>query len=257
MVEKVIGIMGAMHEEINGIVQLMENVVEFSQGQRSYTAGTINNIKTIVVFSRWGKVAAATTVTSLITEFKITDLIFIGVAGAINPALKIGDIVIANRLIQHDMDARPLMERYEIPLLGITYFESDPGHRLQAEKAVKLVLDNQLYTLIEQQEIERFSLENTKLVIGDVASGDQFFANQQDKDSLLAALPDILCVEMEGAAVAQVCYEYTIPFVVIRVISDEANADSPIDFPDFILNVSSRYAQEIIKNMFEDLNFGS
>ena len=245
--------MGAMHEEINSILHLMTGIEEISYGRRTYYTGAINNVKTVVVFSRWGKVAAATTVTSLITKFNITDLIFIGVAGAINTELKIGDVVIADRLVQHDMDARPLMPRHEIPLLGITYFESDPNYITIAEKAIDAIVGGHIHSFIDEHEIERFLLRNTRVFTGTIASGDKFFAEQADKEQLHAAIPEILCVEMEGAAVAQVCYEYEIPFVVLRIISDECNENSSIDFPDFIQNVSSKYAYEIIRNMFVSL----
>ena len=242
--------MGAMHEEINSILHLMTDIEEVSFGRRTYYTGTINNIKTVLVFSRWGKVAAATTVTSLITRFNITDLIFIGVAGAIHTELKIGDVVIADRLIQHDMDARPLMPRHEIPLLGVTYFEADSDYISIAKKSVEMIIGDHIHSFIEEHEIERFLLHKTQVFQGTIASGDKFFADQADKDQLHAAIPDILCVEMEGAAVAQVCYEYEIPFVVLRIISDESNEHSSIDFPDFIKNVSSKYAYEIVRNMF-------
>ncbi len=117
---KRIGILGAMPEEINGIVSLLKDKTEVVKGMRTYYLGSINNIEVVVVFSRWGKVASATTVTHLIVEFGITELFFTGVAGAINPDLNIGDIVIASSLIQHDLDARPIMKRFEIPLLGKT-----------------------------------------------------------------------------------------------------------------------------------------
>jgi len=250
MNEKVIGIMGAMHEEINSILHLMTGIEEVSFGRRTYYTGTISNIKTVLVFSRWGKVAAATTVTSLITRFNITDLIFIGVAGAIRTELKIGDVVVANRLIQHDMDARPLMPRHEIPLLGVTYFEADSDYISIAKKSVDAIVGDHIHSFIDEHEIERFLLHKTRVFQGTIASGDKFFADQADKDQLHAAIPDILCVEMEGAAVAQVCYEYEIPFVVLRIISDESNEHSSIDFPDFIKNVSSKYAYEIVRNMF-------
>ncbi|MDN5286294.1 MAG: 5-methylthioadenosine/S-adenosylhomocysteine nucleosidase [Mucilaginibacter sp.] len=250
MNEKVIGIMGAMHEEINSVLELMNGVEEVSFGRRTYYTGTINGIKTVLVFSRWGKVAAATTVTSLITKFNITDLLFIGVSGAIDPKLKIGDIVIADRLIQHDMDARPLMPQFEIPLLRVSYFETDPKHLAIAQQAVEGMLNMGIRAFIEPVEIERFLLYNPRLYTGNIASGDKFFASQQDKEQLHAALPETLCVEMEGAAVAQVCYEYEVPFAVIRIISDECNENSSIDFPDFIQNVSSRYAHQIIENVF-------
>jgi adenosylhomocysteine nucleosidase len=188
MSEKIIGIMGAMHEEIHSIIELMTAVEEFSYGMRTYYTGRINGIKAVVVFSRWGKVAAATTATSLIIKFKITDLIF-GVAGAINPALKIGDIVIAEQLVQHDMDARPLIDRYEIPLLGVTYFKSDSSLSTLAEQAVLAIIDNYKQPFIGQNERNRFSLANPKLHKGNIASGDIFFANQNDRETLFSNLP--------------------------------------------------------------------
>lgn len=125
MKDRIIGIMGAMPQEIDGVIKLLENPKEITLGMRSYTSGTINNIDVVVVFSRWGKVAAAATVSTLIHVFNVTEVIFTGVAGAIDPTLNIGDIVIAKRLYQHDMDARPLMQQFEIPLLGKTFFECD------------------------------------------------------------------------------------------------------------------------------------
>src|SRR3970282_412777 len=136
MEKRTIGIMGAMPEEIDGVVALLANPVASSMGKRTYFTGQINGIDTVVVFSRWGKVAAATTDTTLIHEFKITELLFTGVAGAISPDLKIGDVVLGKRLIQHDMDARPLMDKYEIPFLSKTYFESDKTHLDVAKKAI-------------------------------------------------------------------------------------------------------------------------
>jgi adenosylhomocysteine nucleosidase len=91
------------------------------------------------------------------------------------------------------------------------------------------------------------------LRIGDIASGDQFFSGNKQKHSLSTQLPDVLCVEMEGAAVAQVCYEYEIPFSIIRTISDAADDQSPVDFPSFIKKISSKYAAEIIKKIYRQL----
>lgn len=252
MKKRTIGIMGAMPEEIEGVVALLSNCVAVSMGKRTYFSGQINGIDTVVVFSRWGKVAAATTVTTLIHEFKISELLFTGVAGAISDNLKIGDIVLGKRLIQHDMDARPLMPQYEIPLLSQTYFESDTILLNSATKAINAVFENNsLHAIIGEEELMEFNISQPKLVIGDIASGDQFFSSKEQKHALNSQLPNILCVEMEGAAVAQVCYEYEVPFCIIRTISDTADDQSHIDFPSFIKKISSKYASEIIKNIFK------
>jgi adenosylhomocysteine nucleosidase len=243
-----------MTEEIYGIVALLSNCVETSKGSRSYFSGQINGIETVVVFSRWGKVAAATTATTLIHEFKITELLFTGVAGAINSELKIGDIVLGKRLIQHDMDARPLMPQYEIPLLSKTYFETDSKHLDIASKAILSVFENKrLHSVIGEHDLMEFHILHPKLFIGDIGSGDQFFSTNEQKHNLNSQLPNVLCVEMEGASVAQVCYEYEIPFSIIRTISDIADETAPIDFPSFIKKISSKYAAEIIKNIYNQM----
>lgn len=246
--------MGAMPEEIEDVAALLSNCVAVSMGKRTYFSGQINGIETVVVFSRWGKVAAATTVTTLIHEFKITELLFTGVAGAISPELKIGDIVLGKRLIQHDMDARPLMQQYEIPLLSRTYFETDATHLSLASKAINAVIGNKsLHSVIAEHDLVEFDISQPKLFIGDIASGDQFFSSNEQKQKLNLKLPNVLCVEMEGAAVAQVCYEYDVPFSIIRTISDAADDSAHIDFPAFIKKISSKYAAEIIKNIFNQI----
>lgn len=246
--------MGAMPEEIENVVGLLSDVSEYSMGKRTYYKGILNKIETVVVFSRWGKVAAATTVTTLIHEFKITHLLFTGVAGGIHPKLNIGDIVLAKRLIQYDMDARPLMQQYEIPLLLKTYFNSDELLNKQSENAIKHLLENNhLNEVITSENLIAFNITQPKLYCGDIASGDQFFSKNQQKQNLHNNLPDVLCVEMEGAAVAQVCYEYNIPFTVIRTISDVADDSSHIDFPLFIQKIAKNYSVEIIKNIYTHL----
>ena len=254
MNKKIIGIMGAMPEEIDGVVALLSNCVAISMGKRTYFSGQLNGVETVVVFSRWGKVAAATTVTTLIHEFNITELLFTGVAGAIHSDLKIGDVVLGKRLIQHDMDARPLMNQYEIPLLSKVYLETDLAHLDLASKAIQAVFENKsLHSVIEEIDLAAFNILQPKLFIGDIASGDQFFSNNEQKQNLNSQLPNVLCVEMEGAAVAQVCYEYEIPFSIIRTISDVADDTAHIDFPSFIKKISSKYAAEIIKNIFNQM----
>lgn len=252
MTSKRIGILGAMPEEISGVVGLLNNKKEVVKGMRTYYTGTINKIEVVVVFSRWGKVASATTVTHLIVEFDITHLIFTGVAGAIDNRLNIGDLVIANSLVQHDLDARPIMNQFEIPLLGKTLL-SPPNEMLDlAIKSIgDLIKDNVLMTLIASNEQDQFSLLNPKLIVGQIASGDKFFSNNVDKNNLLEVLPEVLCVEMEGAAVAQVCFEYNIPYIIIRIISDEANETSVVDFKEFVIQIASKFGVAIIEKLIQ------
>src|SRR5882762_2627101 len=156
---KIIGIMGAMPEEINGVAALLTERREITRGMRTYYLGKLNGLSTVVVFSRWGKVAAATTVMNLILEFNISELLFTGVAGAMDADLKVGDIVIAKRLIQHDMDARPLMPQFEIPLLGMTYFESPEDRTASALEAVRALLEKgHLQQVVSEDELNLFGI---------------------------------------------------------------------------------------------------
>lgn len=249
---RTIGIMGAMHEEINDVLSLLTDYTTETFGMRTYYSGKIGDKNVVIVFSRWGKVAAATTVSTLILKYGITELIFTGVAGGISPDLNIGDVVLSKRLIQHDMDARPLMRQYDLPLLNKAFIESDSGLLQNASQAIKKLLeDRSLHQVFPSGTLEKFNISNPKLWIGDIASGDIFFSSNVQKDSLSSRLPSVLCVEMEGASVAQVCFEYQVPFVVIRTISDAADDTSHIDFPLFLEEVSSKYSTQIIKNILE------
>lgn len=247
----VIGIMGAMPEEVGAVVDLLQDVTQESYGKREYYCGFHQGQKYVVVFSRWGKVAAATTATTLIHEFGVTELLFIGVAGAIHSSLKVGDVVIGNRLIQHDLDGQPMMSKFEIPLLNETYLSSSP-HLLEKAKAsvIRLLEDKRLHEIFTDDQLKAFDIAHPKMYVGDIGSGDQFISDSQNRDRIKNELPGVLCVEMEGAAVAQVCYEYDIPLVVIRTISDEANEDSDIDFMAFISEISSQYTVEIVKHLY-------
>ncbi len=243
--------MGAMPEEIDGVVGLLSECQEVSTGKRTYFTGKINGINTVVVFSRWGKVAAATTAATLVHRFNVTGLLFTGVAGAVHSGLRTGDIVIAKRLVQHDLDARPFIKQFEIPLLNKIYVEADAQLAAMAEKAVDRLLENKsFHRIISQEDMADFNLSDPKVFTGDIASGDQFFYNSHQKKMLQSVLPDILCVEMEGAAVAQVCYENDTPFAVIRTISDDADEHSPVSFPAFVKKIASLYSAEIIKNIY-------
>ena len=252
MTQRIIGVMGALPEEINGVIELLHNKVEHRIGKRKYYTGTINNQEVVVVYSRIGKVAASATVATLILKFKVTELIFTGVAGGISSDLKIGDIVIGTELVQHDMDAFPLFPTYEIPLIGQSFFKGSKELIALAKESIQSIFDNAyLNTVIATEDLKQFNITQPSVHLGLIASGDQFFRDQEQKDHLLAGLPATLCVEMEGAAVAQICYEFGIPFVIIRTISDDADQHSTIDFTKFTEKVSNIYSIEIIKHIIK------
>lgn len=244
-----IGILGAMPQEIEIVCQQLSSVTIKTHGNRQYYCGKIKTIDVVMVFSRCGKVAAATTATALITEFDVTHLIFTGVAGAVSAELAIGDVVISKQLYQHDIDARPLFPRYEIPLMKTTNFEADPLLIEKVQVAVQKMFQHP-EAVVSRNALKEFGIHTPKMIIGTITSGDQFITSVEKTREISEYRPDTLAVEMEGAAVAQVCVDYAIPFVVIRTISDLANHQSSIDFPKFIDHVAKHYAETIIRYVF-------
>ena len=117
-----IGIISAMQEEMQTLLDNLQERVATTKGMRTYYHGKLFNVEIVLVFSRWGKVASATTATQLINDFAVDEIIFTGVAGAISPLMNIGDIVIGKNLYQHDVDASPLFKKFEVPLLHKIYF---------------------------------------------------------------------------------------------------------------------------------------
>jgi adenosylhomocysteine nucleosidase len=246
----VLGIMSAMTEEINTLIAKLEGPrTPTTIGGRDYYVGSLWGVPSVAVFSRWGKVAAATTATCLITKFGVEQLVFTGVAGGTDPALAIGDVVVATALYQHDMDARPLFPRHEIPLLGVSRLETDAALRRECFRAAQAFLSQDYEVQVSPPIRQEFGITEPKVVEGEVATGDKFFAEKADIHALKARLPSVVCVEMEGAAVAQVCFEYRVPLAVIRTISDAAVESAIIDFPKFIKQVACVYSHGILKRL--------
>ncbi len=246
-----IGILGAIPQEVNGIIAQLSDVIEHEIGNRVYYEGRLNNQPVVVVYSRIGKVAAAATVTTLLLKFNVKKIVFVGVAGSIHEAVNVGDVVIATKLLQHDMDCSPLRPKYEVPLLGKIYFDADTSINEQAKVAVNHVLQwDSLVRLIGNDELSKFAITQPKLHMGTIASGDQFIGKDEQKQALQAALPEVLCVEMEGAAVAQVCDEFNVPFAVIRTISDKANQEASFSFQSFVEKISLVYGREMMQKLF-------
>lgn len=248
-----LGILAAMEQEISLVCEMIENPVRTELGGRTFYRGKLNGIDCVVCFSKWGKVAAAITTTLMIEHFHITDLIFIGTAGALSDELNVGDIVVAKRLVQHDLDARPIIQRFQIPLTNRISIESDPKLSELAANAINTLISKDFSEIIGMEAAKEFSFIQPKLWQGDVASGDQFISSNEKRQELIGLLPEVLCVEMEGAAVAQVCYEFQLPFTVIRIISDRANHDARVDFNRFTEAVANIYSRAIIREMMEEL----
>jgi adenosylhomocysteine nucleosidase len=246
-----------MPEETAGIVELLGNPVAHRIGGREYHVGRCHGIDTVVVFSRWGKVAASATAAVLFAHFGVDGILFVGVAGAVDPSLKLADIVVADDLLQHDMDASaiPLFRRFEVPLLGRARFSACEAWVVAAKSAASDFLADEFHTLIDRDTCRAFFLDNPKVVSGLIASGDRFIVDAGFTQGLQKLLPDLRCVEMEGAAVAQVCFEFDCPFAVIRIISDHADHDAPVDFERFVSRIaavmSSRITDRFIRKLSE------
>jgi adenosylhomocysteine nucleosidase len=248
-----LGIISALYEEQLGLVEAMKGPSRLIHGMRDYWLGNLWEIDAVCVLSRIGKVAAAMTATTLVEKFGVTHILFTGVAGAGDKTVQVGDIVVAEALVQHDMDASPLFPRFEVPLTGLTHFQPDLQLSMRLSRAAHDFLEQDLASAISEGERREFRLLQPRVHRGLVASGDQFMSDRQRLNALNEALPGLVAVEMEGAAVAQVCYELGVPCAVIRTISDNANENAATDFMRFVTSVAAQYAFHITRRVCRDL----
>ena len=220
-----IGIIAAMQEECEAIINIMEEIKEKEISRITFYEGKINNKNIILVKCGIGKVNAARVTQILIDNYKIEYVVNIGSAGALNPSLEIGDIVVANKLIQHDFD--------------ITAFGHTKGYITGVGDYI--YCDDKLVTDIKKA-FSNIDLKECKIVDGIIASGDIFCTNVLMKEKIYSKF-NADCVEMEGAAIAQVCYLDNVPFVVIRSISDSPNGKNAMVFDKFVRLAANRCAE--------------
>lgn len=227
-----IGIIGAMQEEIIELKKLIKNIKENTMAGFVFYSGILNKKDIILVQSGIGKVNSAICTTILIEQFNVTKIIFTGVAGGVNNDLNVGDIVISKDLIQHDVDATAFGAKYgQIPRMNQLEFKSDINLIELAKKSAKDIFTNE------------------KIVVGRILSGDQFVSSIE-KIKWLRDKFNGDCVEMEGASVAHVATLFNIPFVVIRSISDKADHSANIDFNKFV-NIAANNSKNIVLKMLE------
>jgi adenosylhomocysteine nucleosidase len=236
-------ILSALAEEQQGLLDRLQDARCVPRAGREFWQGELHGQPVVLALSRIGKVAAATTATTLIEAFGAQRLVFTGVAGGIAPGVRVGDVVVAQAFVQHDMDASPLFPRYQIPLYGRERFAGD------------LALGEALLAAT-RAGLDRLGLQ-AAVHHGLIASGDRFVSAAEEARALHAALSEAghppLAVEMEGAAVAQVCHDYGIPFAAMRTISDRADDTAHLDFPKFVTEVASRYALAILDEFVREL----
>jgi adenosylhomocysteine nucleosidase len=222
-----LAIVSAMQEELHALIPLLDEPRRVKVGARQFHLGSMHGHAVVLARSGIGKVAAAITATLAIQHFNAHSLVFTGVAGGLGKGVKIGDLVLARELLQHDLDATPLFPRFEVPLTGVSRFSADGPLSGAVLAAV-------------QRCLQRGAIAGApKLHQGLVISGDRFIATAAHGAELRSALPDALAVEMEGAAVAQVCHAFGVPLAVLRIISDRADDAAHTDFAAFMVGASA------------------
>ena len=241
-------IVSALHAELAAVLELMPDERQQVVGGRSFWRGHLHGHDVVAVLSGIGKVAAATTATSLIERFGVQSIVFTGVAGGLGDGVNVGDVVVAQRFLQHDMDASPIFPRHEVPGYGRATFEADAVLTARLASASALVL-SALPSQLGADVLTTFGLQAPRCHQGLLISGDRFVATTAESQALRDVLPDALAVEMEGAAFAQVCHDYGVPLAVVRTISDRADDAAHVDFPRFLREVASRYSSAIIETL--------
>lgn len=248
----VIGIMGALHEELADVLADMSDEQRVTVAGRDFWVGHWQGHALVVVLSRIGKVAAATTATVMLERFGVDALVFTGAAGGLGQDVRVGDVVVASGLVQHDMDASPLFPRHEVPLYGRALFECDATLSVQLADAAQQVLQAAELHL-GSDTLAQFQLSSPQVHRGLIVSGDRFISTKAESQALCEVLPKALAVEMEGAAVGQVCFDYGVPFAAVRTISDRADETAHTDFNRFIREVASRYSRAILSQWLSQL----
>lgn len=212
-------ILSAMPEELEAVSQAIDAPRSIRSAGREVTSGSISGHAVTAAFSRWGKVAAASTAAHLLTAFQPSRVIFTGIAGALRDDLAIGDHVFARALFQHDLDASPFFPRTHVPLLDLAALPTDPALTEQLAGALRAATA----AGAAWGPGTGARSPTPRVWVGDVATGDQVIGTRAARARVLEAVPSALCVEMEGAAVAQVCHEFGVPFACLRMISDRAD----------------------------------
>ena len=210
-----LGIIGAMDEEVAMIKAQLTDVQVETRAAMDFYKGKLEGKEVVVVRSGIGKVNAAMCTQILADIYGVTGVVNTGIAGSLKAEIDIGDIVLSSDALQHDMDATGFgYEPGVIPRMPVSCFEADKRLVKAAEDACKEAVP----------EVGIFA--------GRIVSGDQFISDRQVKNRITAQFGG-MCTEMEGAAIAQAAYLNSIPFVIIRAISDKADDSATVDYPTF------------------------
>ncbi|MEC5213030.1 adenosylhomocysteine nucleosidase [Polaromonas sp. CG_9.5] len=225
-----IAILSALPQEQRGLIALLQQPQKVIHANRDFWLGNLHGQPVVLALSRIGKVAAATTTAALIERFGVGRIVFTGVAGGLGQGVKVGDVVVATELIQHDLDVSPLFPRYEVPHYGKARFHCDP--------VLSALLFEASRNALAHESLASHGYADACVHQGLIASGDRFVCGADEsrmlRDTMAGAGHAVMAVEMEGAAIAQVCLDYGVPFAVMRTISDRADDSAHVDFHDFV-----------------------
>lgn len=241
-----IAIISAVPEELSEVLALIPDENQTQVAGRAFWQGHLQGHEVVAVRSGIGKVAAATTATLLLERFQVDQVVFTGVAGGLAPGVEVGDVVVGTRFLQHDMDASPLYPRYELPGYNRATLPADLVLAQVLREAASDAV-TWLPKLVDEATLQAFGLHRPTVHEGLIISGDRFVATTPESDALRVALPEALAVDMESAAVAQVCSDYGVPFGAVRTVSDRADNDAHVDFQHFLNQIARHYSGRVVR----------
>jgi adenosylhomocysteine nucleosidase len=231
------GIIAAMESEIRDLSESLDHERTEKIAGREIHFGYLEGLPVALVLCGVGKVNAALSSTLLACHAKVNRILVTGISGGLAKGLKVGDVVIGDSFVQHDMDTRPLFPLHEIPFEGFSAIESDPELKHLLAGAARHMLAS----------ARPPGLETAQVFEGLVISGDQFLSSNEARNGVLDPLPHAVCADMESAAIAQVCRAADIPLGVVRVISDSADGSAHIDFAKFVEFSASKACAETVR----------
>lgn len=237
------GIIAAMESEIRDLMTSLESKQTEKVAGREIHYGTMEGQPVALVLCGCGKVNAAHSATLLACHAGVDRILVTGISGGLAEGLKVGDVVIGDSFVQHDMDTRPLFPLHEIPFEGFSVIDADPELRYLLTGAARTMLSS----------VRPPGLESADVFEGLVVSGDQFLSSSAARSRVLESLQKACAVDMESAAVAQVCRAADLPLGVMRVISDSADGSAQIDFAKFVEESASRACAETVRHALRAL----
>lgn len=220
-----IGIIGAMEEEVTILKNKLTQLSEISVAHVKFYTGILKDREVVITQSGIGKVNAAISTTLLINKLKPDVIINTGSAGALDESLNVGDVLISDDVKYHDADATAFGYEYgQIPQMPVAFQSSKP-------------LIEKVSQVVQQQQLTA--------KVGLIVSGDSFIGSVEQRQKIKKAFPNAMAVEMEATAIAQTCYQFNVPFVVVRAVSDLANGEAEMSFEAFLEKAAVSSSQTV------------